>query len=87
MNIPKEEGRENGAARIYAVPSKLESRPLFRRSEKNETLPADETRGTAKHAAQKRFSELGKTLGVRLPYSNLLYPHFAPAGIQRTLRT
>lgn len=34
-----------------------------------------------KRVVQKRFSELGKTAGVRLPSSNLLYPHSISAGV------
>lgn len=36
------------------------------------------TRETKNRRAQKRFPELGKTAGVRLPSSNLLCPRFTP---------
>lgn len=59
---------------------------LYARSERSKIAGRwDEKDG--KLIAQKRFPELGKTLGVRLLSSNLLYPHFAPAGIHGMLRT
>lgn len=74
MNIP---GKENTSIATESLQNsglpKLESCPLFC------MLEAREARWTTaewgeKQIAQKRFLELGKTVRVRLPSSNLLYP-------------
>lgn len=78
INVPRKRERRRQSFRNVDL-SKHESLSLFRIfvEQKDETVGGVGARDE-KQVAQKRFPELGKTAGVRLPSSNLLCPRFIP---------